>query len=252
MDTLFIGKNTIFLPRTSSTNSHAIELLKNVNPPEGTVIHAYEQTEGKGQRGNRWEAQPGLNITASVILKPAFLPINKRFFLYQVVALACHDALSEILNDGQIDIKIKWPNDILVNGKKIAGILIENYIQNNVINWCVAGLGVNVNQRHFGELEKATSVNLITGKTVDIQHVMQAICAHLEKYYLALKNDHFDFVSQQYLDCLYGLNAKLNFEYAEKIVTFTVRGVSAEGLLLLEDENSKRVEADVKELKWRY
>jgi biotin-(acetyl-CoA carboxylase) ligase len=81
---------------------------------------------------------------------------------------------------------------------------------------------------------------------------MHAICAHLEKYYLALKNDHFEFVSEQYLGSLFGLNAKLNFEYKGKIVMLTVSGVSAEGLLLLEDEGGKRVEADVKELRWRY
>src|SRR5688572_20998788 len=116
MDTLFIGKNPIFLPHTDSTNSYAIGLLKNVNLPEGTMVHTAFQSNGKGQRGSAWTSEPLSNLAVSFVLKPTFLALKNNFYLYKVAALACFDTLSEILGKRQFDIKIKWPNDMLVNG----------------------------------------------------------------------------------------------------------------------------------------
>src|SRR4051812_18760955 len=149
METLFIGKNILFLPETDSTNSYAIELLKNVNPPDGTVVHTARQLRGKGQRGAAWTTEPVSNLTISIIVKPAFLSLANQYFLYIVSALAVHDTTAEFLAPRQFDIKIKWPNDILVNRKKIAGILIENRITGNLINASVIGIGINVNQASF-------------------------------------------------------------------------------------------------------
>jgi BirA family biotin operon repressor/biotin-[acetyl-CoA-carboxylase] ligase len=252
METLFIGKNTIFLPQVSSTNSYAIDLLKNVNPVEGSVVYTAEQTQGKGQRGNRWESEPLSNLHASVILKPVFLEIRKAFFLYQIAALACYDCLAELLDKSQIDIKIKWPNDILVNGKKIAGILIENNIQNNCINWSVIGIGMNVNQENFGALSNATSVRNFTHELYPIRDLIKKVCAQLEKYYLWLKTEKYDRISQLYLSRLYGLNMWLNFEFDGRVKSLLVKGVSESGLLMLEDEKKGALLADVKEIKWRY
>src|ERR1043165_9220886 len=151
MSTLFIGQNKVFLPETHSTNSYAIELLKNVNAIEGTVVYTHKQTQGKGQRGNSWIAEPQRNTTLSLILRPVFLNSKNTFYLSKITALALHDLLTEILDVGQFDIKIKWPNDILVNSKKIAGVLIENSILNEHLQWSVIGIGINVNQDNFGE-----------------------------------------------------------------------------------------------------
>jgi BirA family transcriptional regulator, biotin operon repressor / biotin---[acetyl-CoA-carboxylase] ligase len=252
MEPLFIGKNVIFLSQVYSTNSHAIELLKNVNPPEGTVIHASSQTHGKGLRGNTWESLPASNLTASVILKPTFLDIKNSYYLYQICALAVQNTIMEILDSSQFDIKIKWPNDILVNGKKISGILIENNIQNNQIKWCVAGIGINVNQDKFLNLHNACSLKSLTRKSPDINHVLKLTCIHLERYYLALKNGKYDLIRTDYLNNLYGRNSFLNFEYEGKVLSLKVKGISEGGLLLLEDDEGKEIQADVKEIKWRY
>src|SRR5215211_2478906 len=104
METLFIGANLIFLPEVDSTNSYAIELLKNVNLPEGSVIHTANQTSGRGQRGNVWNTRPGSNLTVSVVIKPTFLDLKHQFYLYQITALACYDVMTEILDEGQFDI----------------------------------------------------------------------------------------------------------------------------------------------------
>ena len=250
METLFIGKNIIFLPEMDSTNSYATDLLKNVNLPEGTVVYTANQTSGKGQRGSAWIAEPERNLTVSIILKPTFLDIKNQFFLYQVVALACYDAMAEILDSSQIDIKIKWPNDILVNSKKIAGILLENNVQNNQVNWCVAGIGVNVNQEIFGENINAASLKLITGKDYNREYVLKVICKHLEKHYLALMNSKLQMLGANYLDHLYGLNQYLDFEVKGGRETLLVKGLGETGLLLLQNKSGSEMEVDVKDVKW--
>lgn len=252
MDTLFIGKNIIFLPEIHSTNSYAIDLLKNVNPAEGTVVHTAHQTQGKGQRGSRWAADPGKNLTASVLLKPGFLDIKKQFFLYQITALACYDAMAQILNSSQNDIKIKWPNDILVNRRKIAGILLENNILNNRVNWCVAGIGINVNQDLFEEGLRATSLKQITGAEHEVKDLLGLVCCYLEKYYLYLKNGKYASVMSLYLERLYGLNEYLDFEIGGNRQHLLVEGIHDNGLLLLRTPSGELMETDVKQVKWLY
>lgn len=252
METLFIGKNLIFLPEVHSTNSYATHLLKNVNLPEGTVIHAAHQTQGKGQRGAVWNAEAALNLTASVVLKPGFLSMQNQFFLYQIAALACYDAMAELLGESQFDIKIKWPNDILINQKKIAGILIENSILNDQLNWTVMGIGINVNQELFGQGIRAVSLKLLKNTQFEIETVLKLLCKHLEKHYLSLLNARYEPVQKLYLSHLYGLNELRDFEYKGQKEKLCVKGVGAGGLLLLEDENGQERDADVKEIRWLF
>jgi len=252
METLFIGKNTIFLPEIGSTNSYATDLLKNVNLSEGTVVHTANQTQGRGQRGNSWNAEPASNLTASIILKPGFLNIKKQFFLYQVAALACYDTLAELLKTSHFDIKIKWPNDLLVNRHKISGILIENNILNNAISSCIIGIGVNVNQKNFEGGIKATSLKLLTGEDFSVAAVLQLLCSYLEKYYLALKNNKYDWITEMYLSHFFGLDQWLNFDINGNIEPLLVKGMSDNGLLLLEDRSGYTREVDVQGLKWVY
>ncbi len=250
METLFIGRNLIFLPEVNSTNSYATELLKNVNVSEGTVVHTPNQTHGKGQRGNSWNAEIASNVTASIILKPVFLELKKQFYLYQITALACYDVMAEILDNSQFDIKIKWPNDILVNRKKIAGILIENSVIGNGLIYSVIGIGVNVNQRSFNEENNATSIIKLLNKSVDLSNVLSLLCKHLEKYYLQLKNNKFKEITETYLSYLFGLNGWVNFEIEATKKTCLIKGISEEGLLILEDEAGTKKTYDVKEIKW--
>jgi BirA family transcriptional regulator, biotin operon repressor / biotin---[acetyl-CoA-carboxylase] ligase len=252
MKTLFIGKNIVFLPEIPSTNSYAMHLLKNVNLAEGTLVHTANQTQGKGQWDKRWSSEPSSNLTASVILKPSFIDLKKQFFLYQIAALACYDTITDLLDNGQFDIKIKWPNDILVNRKKVAGILIENNIQPGRINWSVVGIGMNVNQVSFPEHLNAGSLKLASGKDFEVNKVMNLLCENLEKYYLRLKNKNFSEIRSIYLERLFGLNKCLKFDVAGRVEELTVSGISEIGLLVLVDKNKNVREVDVKEVKWLF
>lgn len=252
METLFIGKNLIFLPEIHSTNSYATNLLKNVKLSEGTVIHTAHQTHGKGQRGSLWIAEHNSNVTASVILNPGFLKIENQFYLYIVSALACYDTITELVNNSQFDIKIKWPNDILLNQQKISGILIENNLQHTHILWSVIGIGINVNQESFEGNFKATSLILADGKKRIAEDVMKLFCIYLEKYYLMLKGGKTEELRLLYLERLFGLNRWMSFEINGKIENMLVKGISANGFILLEDKEGKVIETDVKEVKWIY
>lgn len=252
METLFIGKNIIFLPEIHSTNSYATNLLKNVKLPEGTVIHTAHQTNGKGQRGSLWIAEHNSNVTASVILNPAFLKLENQFSLYIISALACYDTITELLNSSQIDIKIKWPNDILLNGRKVSGILIENNIYNSQISWSVIGVGINVNQESFDGNFKATSLVLADGKKRFAEDVMKLFCIHLEKHYLTLKSGRLDELKNKYQEKLFGFNQWMPFEIGGKGESLFVKGISSKGLIQLENKNGKILEADVKEISWIY
>lgn len=249
MATLFIGQNKVFLPEVDSTNSYAITLLKNVNAIEGTVVYTNLQTLGKGQRGNVWKAQPSMNITLSIILKPAFLSPKKAFYISKITALAIHDVLADILNQSQFDIKIKWPNDILVNRKKIAGVLIENSFSESVFNWSIVGIGLNINQTEFGELvSSATSVKLQSGQELSLDFVIEKLYSHFEKWYLKLKQNKLDEIKQTYLKHLFGYNQTLSFMQNSTQFNAVVAGVNENGFLQLRLENGSIREFEIKEI----
>lgn len=251
METLFIGKNLHFLHEVESTNTYAMDLLRNVNAIEGTIVYTDNQTKGRGQRGSVWNAEIASNITASVILKPKFLSIDKSFYLSKISALAMYDLLSEILPNSQYDIKIKWPNDILVNRKKIAGILIENSFNNQFIQNSVIGIGLNVNQVDFNELNTtAISLRIIAQHEFNRNDLLMKIAGYLEKWYLILKQQKFELINQHYSDCLFALNTQMKFN--DELMNFfnaTVKGVEEDGKLKLELESGICRLFEVKEVK---
>jgi len=252
METLFIGNNSLFLHEVESTNTYAMNLLRNVNPIEGTIVYTDNQTKGKGQRGTLWSSKIGQNLIISVILKPQFLGLDKTFYLSKISALAVYDVLTDILTNSQYDIKIKWPNDILVNQKKIAGILIENNFTTHSIQYSVIGVGLNVNQQEFDDFERlATSIKLLLDKDFDRKRVMESLCQKMEKWYLKLKEYKFDLVDEAYLNALFGINQTLSFENSNKtIFEGKMIGVSKDGKLRVELPSFEIREFEIKEIKF--
>jgi BirA family transcriptional regulator, biotin operon repressor / biotin---[acetyl-CoA-carboxylase] ligase len=250
MDTLFIGQNHIHLNEVDSTNSYAITMLKNVNLPEGSLITCSHQTNGRGQRGSSWESQEGLNATFSLVLKPLFLPENKLFYLSKCCALAMYDVITQQLNSGHFDIKIKWPNDILVNRKKICGMLLENSFSGNRLLWCVAGMGLNVNQTIFSDGINATSLKQLQLVEHDSLDIIKRFCTAFERYYLLLKNKAYDTIDKSYFHCLFCLNEQVELEINGEFKSCYLETVTESGLLALRDEQGNTGFYDVKEVKW--
>ncbi len=135
--------------------------------PHGYVLMAREQTAGRGQRGNSWEAAPGMNVTMSVMLRPQGLPAAAQFAISEAVAMGVVDLLDSLGVDGA---RVKWPNDIYVGDRKVCGILIENSLCGTIVGRSVAGVGLNVNQREFvGGAPNPVSLRQLLGRDLDVE-----------------------------------------------------------------------------------
>ncbi len=145
--------------------------------PHGTVVSAHTQTAGRGQRGNSWEAEPGMNLTFSVMLRPDGVEARAQYSLSEAVATAIATALRRHLPDPK-RLTIKWPNDIYYDDSKIAGILIENSLAGSHISKAIAGIGINVNQTRFlSDAPNPISLKQITGLSYDTGALLEEIAA---------------------------------------------------------------------------
>ena len=246
MDTLFVGKNCFKLDEISSTNDWLMTRISNQKFHEGTVAFASVQTNGKGQRGSQWFSQPYKSLTFSVLLKPSFLSPIHAFDLSICVALALSDSLNKLRSG----FKIKWPNDIYFEDKKIAGVLIENQMNRSVYQNAVVGIGLNVNQLHFDELSNAISLKQIIGIEFPVEKVMEHICKSLEARYLMLRSGHFKDLKNAYMSNLYGLNKLQSFMVDNKKLNGKIIDVLRNGFLQIELMDGKIRDYDIKEIKF--
>lgn len=179
---MIIGHPILAFDTLESTNKTAAELLNLSKVQHGAVILAREQTAGRGQRGRSWVSQPGVDLTMSVVLKPARLRADEQFALGKVVALAVAEAVRLLV---PAEVRIKWPNDVLVERKKIAGILIKNEVVGELVQSCVVGIGINANSTGFAEDLMATSLVQETGREVDLAVLLSHVCKALDRRWKA-------------------------------------------------------------------
>ena len=230
-NTLFVGRQLVWLPQCPSTNSEAQTLVGQNRASEGCTVITGQQTAGRGQRGNLWEAAPGENLTLSVVLRPTFLAAAAQFALSQAVALAAHDWAAALLGEsGGLALKVKWPNDLYFNDQKLGGILIENTLGGTQIQHSVMGLGMNVNQQQFGS---ATAVSLaqLTGRRYPLPAVAAALLECLERRYLQLRAGQVGALRRAYLQVLYRYQETHPFEVAGQLVAGQIVGVDEDGRL---------------------
>lgn len=248
MKAVLIGNNSIKVDKVSSTNNYLAELLIGHNLPEGTVVTASEQHGGRGQRGTQWESEPGKNITLSLLLKPAFLDTRNQFDLSKMTALAVVDFIKHILNDLS-QVRIKWPNDIYIDLKKVAGILIENTLVTNKIAYSIIGIGININQEQFSSLlSSATSVKNITGEEYNLDICHEQLYYFIEKRYHQLRSQP-KIIENNYLNDLLFINEWATYVYKEEEIKAKITGVNKNGKLILENENRMILECDIKEIR---
>lgn len=172
----------IRVSQTASTNS----LIKEIKAAHATVLVADCQTAGRGQRGNSWEAEPGANLTFSIMLKRGDLRADRQFIVSCAIALAIVEALDDLL-PLRDDITVKWPNDIYVGDKKICGILIENSLTGAYVSSSIAGIGINVNQICFlSNAPNPVSMKQLTGMHYSLPDLLERICLRIiERFELA-------------------------------------------------------------------
>ncbi len=246
INTVFIGKVAFCLNSVDSTNKYAHEIISKINPIEGTVIRAEEQYAGRGQFGSEWESKPGENITISIILCPKFLLVKHQFYLNAAIALGVYDFVKQIL---QSTVSIKWPNDIYIGEKKIAGLLIENILRGVYLDKTIVGIGVNINQSDFdSSLPNPTSLYLECQKKFSIDDLLFQLYACLERQYVRLQKGSLTEILQDYQKCLFGTNLTRKYKLSDgSIIEAEIVGVEENGRLLVKHNQTIR-SFDLKEI----
>lgn len=241
-NTFFTGKFLLHLPSVDSTNNYAKELLAKSSPIDGTVILADEQFAGRGQSGTVWLADANKNLTFSIIYHTAFLQATEQFYLNMAISLGIKYAVCSMQCDENncllptklLNTRIKWPNDILVNDKKIAGILIENTISGMNLKYSVIGIGLNVNQDNFPEEINGTSLKILFGKESNKEIILNSILAAIEKYFLLLKERKFDRLKKEYIENLFRYQVASKYKKGEEIFEASIIEIDEIGNLILE------------------
>ena len=230
--TLFTGQQIIWLPECASTNAEAQALIVKNSATDGCTVITDKQTAGRGQRGNRWEAAPGENLTLSVIWKPTFIAATEQFQLSQAVALGVLDWACALLGPDAA-LRVKWPNDIFFGNQKLGGILIENTLSGAKIQYSIVGVGLNVNQREFG-VPTATSLALITGRAYPLPQQAARLLECLEGRYLQLRAGRLSQLRYDYLQALYRYQQRHAYEVDGERVQGQIVGVDETGRLAVE------------------
>lgn len=225
--TLFLGQYAFRLEKINSTNDYLKDQARQFNLPEGTLIIADEQGAGKGQNGRSWSSAPGKNLLCSFLLYPAdVLP-----YVSFAVSLGVRAVVQQHIRNKAV--YVKWPNDILIDDRKIAGILIENISAGK--KWMtIVGVGLNVNQRLWSDPEiRSTSLSLENQQSdFVVMDIARELCVWLEKYYLTLrKPDGVKQIHRLYVSQLYRLNEEVRIEGDE--IPYVVNGVTSDGKLQL-------------------
>lgn len=174
------GDHLLTFEEVDSTNKTAAELLSLSKADHGTVILANSQTDGRGQRGASWTSSAGQDITLSLIVKPRALRADAQFALSKVTALAVCDTVRAHVNE---EVRIKWPNDILIDRRKISGILIKNEVVGELVMSSIIGIGLNVNNTDLHPDHVATSLALETGKTFDRMEVTRHLLDRFQHWW---------------------------------------------------------------------
>ncbi len=233
-----IGHQCIHLNETDSTNTHLKNLLKtSENIPEGMIVRAGHQTNGRGMETNQWISEQEKNLTFSFVICPDFIEPENQFVISKIIALG----IAEFLMGFTSGIAIKWPNDILVNNKKIGGILIENMFKEKEILYSVVGIGLNVNQKIFPEeISHAVSLSTITGEQYDLEQCFDQLIHSLNKWYIKLKlSDDYSLIHQQYQYLLYRHGEQVCLKTSQRKFRAEIIGVDKYGQLVIRNTNGQ-------------
>ena len=235
-----IGTPLVRLDTVDSTNAFAAHQLAWGRASHGMVITAARQSAGRGQRGREWHDSPGKDLLMSVVLLPERMSAMAQFDLAKAAALAVVDALTEVFQACGKDpsvIRVKWPNDVLVNGLKISGILIANEIKGEHVASAIVGIGINVNSTDFdGEL-RATSLCIETGMEQDLEALQARLCARLQIWWDRIGDPRA--IASAYLDRLWTRDRFTGFILDDQPFTARPLDVDEHGRLIVEDEGGK-------------
>lgn len=237
IDTEWAGKNVLYFDETDSTNTAAKRAAES-GAPHGTLAVADFQSLGKGRRGKGWSAPHGAGLWMSILLRPSLHP-STASMLTLVAAMAVSDGIRQASG---VETMIKWPNDIVCNGKKLCGILTEMSTELEWINYVVTGIGINVNTREFPEDIKdvATSLYLENGKQNIRSHLAGAVLESYERFYkIFVQTCDMSMLKEEYNRRLVNVGRAVRVLLPEGEYTGISLGINDSGELLVQTEDGQ-------------
>lgn len=235
MDSQWMGKNLVYYDETDSTNTRA-KALADQGAASGTLVVADCQVAGKGRRGRSWVSPRFTDIYMTVILKPQIPPFCASM-LTLTAAMAVSEGIKEVTG---IETKIKWPNDIVCDGKKVCGILTEMSAELDCIHYVVVGIGINVNSSEIAEeiKETATSLRIASGGPVGRSALIAAVIRAFESYYQKfLEREDLSLLMDEYNEKLVNCGREVKVLAPSGDYTGISKGIDKSGELLVELED---------------
>lgn len=233
-------ESVIRLSTVDSTNRYvrdeAVSLwCKSGVSDDFVVVTAEYQTAGRGQRGNIWNSNAGENLLFSILIRPGeYLKVANQFLLSQAVALALHDAMKSY----GIETQLKWPNDIYVGNRKLAGVLLELDYSGVFVEQAIIGVGINVNQQKYPVMDRApVSMKMLQGGELDTSEVLETVVEYFQRYYKELLNGNNEELMMKYTGLLLGLNEQRVFVDKDGRFEGVIEGVEGNGFLLIRRSN---------------
>lgn len=239
--------NIIKLSATNSTNDYLKDLMRKQFVDNFTVVVTNSQEKGRGQREAVWFSEAGKNLTFSVLVRDLIVSPSELFGLNVAVAVSVFEALNVLTRKKNA---IKWPNDIMSDNKKIAGILIENAIQQDGEIYSVIGIGLNVNQINFKDLKNVTSLKLLDSKDFNLDVVLNIVLQNLQQNISVVRTKKSNLLWEKYLSNLFKKEIPTTFEdeNQQKFMGI-IKGVSSVGQLQVLHEDDSIKTYGVKEIK---
>ena len=243
LSTNYIGRKIYYFPKLESTNIIAKEKAthKEEGVNEGTIVIAERQSAGKGRLGRKWFSPTG-GIWLSIILYPQLSPS----YIPRITLMTAVAVVKAIERCAQIKGQIKWPNDILINEKKVCGILTEMSAELDLINWVVVGIGINVDikKQEFPEdiREKTTSLKEALRKEISRVRLVQIFLKEFERYYELLKKREISLILKEWKSYSHTLGKKIKINIGENIVTGEAININEEGTLILKKGDGELIE----------
>jgi len=233
------GKRVYHFFKTDSTNRVAME-LGYAEEPEGAVVLAEEQTAGRGRAGRSWHSERGAGLYVTLLLRPKLSPVQAPL-LTMLAGLSAHTA---VLAQTGLSAELKWPNDLLLNGKKLGGILTEMHAEPNAVRFVIVGIGINVSQEKFpGELAAtATSLRKETGRLHSRLEILVKLLSQFETDYNRFLREGAGYVVQRFeLISSFANGKRVKVDTGRETFVGTTEGLSTEGLLMVKKEDGGSV-----------
>ncbi|KAA8751400.1 biotin--[acetyl-CoA-carboxylase] ligase [Paenibacillus sp. UASWS1643] len=250
LDTTVFGRKAVLLTSTLSTQGDVLKLAEQ-GQAEGAVVIAEEQTGGRGRFGRQWFSPPGKGIWMSVLLRPD-LPLQHTPQLTLLTGVAVCRAVRACSG---VDAGIKWPNDLLIDGRKVCGILLESTVEDHEVRYCIAGIGVDVNfdpEDYPEDLTTiATSLKMETGQSVDRTKLTAAILTELEQLYFLYQKEGFGVISALWEALSVSMNREITVTNPHGVIEGKAIGLDPSGALIVEKHDGEHTLIISGEISWK-